>query len=68
VEVSEKNAEEYAAALLQEEQEKNQKAERRRAKNKKVAVYTVRKLCIAFVSLAEKRSKETKGLPSNTLC
>jgi len=36
VEVAEKNAEENDAALLHEEQEKNQKAERRRAKNKKV--------------------------------
>jgi len=36
VEDAKKNAEEHAAALLREEQEKNQKAERRRAKNKKV--------------------------------
>ena len=38
VEVAEKNAEDHAAALLREEQEKNQKAERRRAKNKKVCI------------------------------
>jgi len=66
VEVAEKNAEESAAALLREEQEKNQKAERRRAKNKKVVLRFA--YDVYLFSLAEKRSKETKGLLSSTLC